>query len=50
MARKDGRAASEPVAGYVDILAGPREMLNSRYAEIKSGKVKLCFRSFARQH
>ena len=45
MARKSGRAAAEivkdAVAGYVDELAGPREMLNSRYDEIKSGKVKL---------
>ena len=30
MAREDGRAASEPVADYVDKLAGPRAMLNSR--------------------
>lgn len=45
MAREDGRAASELVkdaaAGYVDKQAGPREMLNSSYDEIKSSKVKL---------
>jgi hypothetical protein len=29
------------VAGYVDELAGTREMLDSRYDDIKSGKVKM---------
>lgn len=45
MARESGRAAVElvqdAVAGYVDELAGTREMMNSRYDDIKSGKVKL---------
>lgn len=45
MARESGRAAVElvqdAVAGYVDELASTREMLNSRYDDIKSGKVKL---------
>jgi predicted DNA-binding protein len=45
MARESGRAAVElvrdAVAGYIDEVAGPREMLNSRYDDIKSGKVKL---------
>lgn len=45
MARESGRAAVElvqdAVAGYVDELAGTREMLNSRYDDIKSGRVKL---------
>ena len=45
MARESGRAAielvREAVAGYVDEVVGTREMLNSRYDDIKSGKVKL---------
>ena len=45
MARESGRAAIElvrdAVAGYVDEVVGTREMLNSRYDDIKSGKVKL---------
>jgi len=45
LARESGRAAVElvqdAVAGYVDEFAGTREMLNSRYDDIKSGKVKL---------
>jgi len=45
LARESGRSAAEfvkdAVAGYVDELAGTREMLNSRYDDIKSGKVKL---------
>ena len=45
MARESGRAAAElvkdVVAGYFDELAGTREMLNSRYDDIKSGRVKL---------
>lgn len=45
MARESGRAAAElvkdVVTGYLDDLAGTREMLNSRYDDIKSGRVKL---------
>ena len=45
MARESGRAAAElvkdVVAGYFDELAGTREMLNSRYDDIKSGRVTL---------
>jgi predicted DNA-binding protein len=45
MARESGRAAAElvkdAVAGYVDEVAGTSQMLNSRYDDIKSGKVKL---------
>jgi hypothetical protein len=45
MARESGRAAVElvqaAVAGYVEDLAGSREMLNSRYDDIKNGNVKL---------
>ena len=45
MVRESGRAAVElvkdVVAGYMDELAGTREMLNSRYDDINSGKVKL---------
>jgi len=45
LARESGRSAAEfvkdAVAGYVDELAGTREMLNSRYDDIKSGNVKL---------
>ena len=45
LARASGRAAIElvrdAVAGYVDEVAGTREMLNSRYDDIKSGRVKL---------
>lgn len=42
----------DAVAGYVDELAGPREMLNSRYDDIKSGKAKLIDgeEAFARLH
>lgn len=29
------------VAGYVDELAGVREILDSRYDDVKSGRVKL---------
>ncbi len=56
MARESGRSAAElvqaAVAGYVDDLAGPREILNSRYADIRSGKVKLIDgeEAFARLH
>jgi len=45
MARESGRATIElvkdAVAGYVDGLAETREILNGRYDDIKSGKVKL---------
>jgi len=45
MARESGRAAVElvqdAVAGYVDELAGTRIMLDSRYDDLKSGRVKL---------
>lgn len=45
MARESDRAAVElvqdAVAGYVDELSAPGEMLDSRYDDIKSGKVKL---------
>jgi hypothetical protein len=30
----------DAMAGYVDELAQPREMLNSRYDDLRSGKVK----------
>ena len=45
IARQSGRAAEElvrdAVAGYVDELAETRQMLDSRYDDIKSGKAKL---------
>jgi len=45
IARESGLDAvqlvQDAVAGYVDELAGTREMLNSRYDDIKSGKVKM---------
>jgi len=45
IARESGRAAADlvqdAVAGYVDELAETRQMLNSRYDDIKGGKVKL---------
>ena len=45
IARESGRAAAElvqdAVAGYVVKLAQRREMLDTRYGDIKSGKVKL---------
>ncbi len=56
MARESGRAAIElvrdAVAGYLDEVAGTRDMLNSRYDDIKSGKVKLMDgeEAFARLH
>ena len=56
MARESGRAAVElvqdAVPGYVDELAASREMLNSRYDDIKSGTVKLIpgEEAFARLH
>ncbi len=56
MARESGRDAVElvrdAVAGYSDEGAGLREMLDSRYDDIKSGKVKLIDgeRAFAQLH
>ena len=45
IARESGLDAvqlvQDAVADYVDELAGTREMLDSRYDDIKSGKVKL---------
>ncbi len=45
IARESGRAAADlvqdAVAGYVGELAQTREMLDSRYDDIKSGKVKM---------
>jgi hypothetical protein len=45
IARESGRAAADlvhdAVAGYMDELAGTRQVLDSRYDDIKSGKVKL---------
>jgi len=45
LAAQSGRAASDliqdAVAGYVDELAEIHEMLDSRYDDIKSGRVKL---------
>ena len=45
LATQSGRAAGElvqdAVAGYVDDLAGTRDMLDSRYDDLKNGKVKL---------
>lgn len=45
IARESGRPAAElvhdAVAGYVDELADTRQMLDTRYDDIKSGKVKL---------
>jgi predicted transcriptional regulator len=45
LARDSGRAAADlvhdAVAGYVDEFAEARHMLDSRYDDIKIGKVKL---------
>jgi hypothetical protein len=45
LATQSGRAADELVqdamAGYLDELAGTREMFDSRYDDIKSGRVRL---------
>ena len=45
IAHESGRAAADlvhdAVAGYVDELAETRQILDSRYDDIKSGKVKL---------
>ena len=44
LAAQSGRGASEllqdALAGYLDELAQTREMLDSRYDELKSGRVK----------
>ncbi len=44
-ARQSGRPVGElvqdAVAGYLDELAGTKSMLDSRYDDIKSGKIKL---------
>ena len=44
LAAKTGRGADEivqdVVAGYVDELAGVREMLDDRYDDLKSGRIK----------
>jgi predicted transcriptional regulator len=44
LAAQSGRGASELVqdalAGYLDELAQTREMIDSRYDELKSGRVK----------
>lgn len=56
LARKSGRPAGElvkdAVAGYLDELTGTTSMLDSRYDDIKSGKVKLIpgEEAFARLH
>jgi predicted transcriptional regulator len=45
IARASGRAAADlvqdAVAGYVDELAVARQVLDSRYDDIKGGKVKM---------
>jgi predicted transcriptional regulator len=45
IARESGRAAADlvhdAVAGYVDELAETRQMLDSRYDDIKSGRLKM---------
>ena len=45
LATQSGRGASEvlqdALAGYFEEVAQTREMLNSRYDDLKSGKVKL---------
>jgi predicted transcriptional regulator len=45
IARESGRAPSDlvqdAVAGYVDGLSDTRQMLDSRYDDIKSGNVKM---------
>jgi predicted transcriptional regulator len=45
IARESGRDAADlvhdAVAGYMDELAETRQMLDSRYDDIKSGKVKM---------
>ena len=48
IARESGRPAADlvqdAVASYVDELAEARQMLDSRYDDIKSGKVNLIMR------
>ena len=45
LAAQTGRGAGElvqdAVAGFVDELAGVRDMLDSRYDDLKNGRVKL---------
>ena len=56
IARESGRPAADliqdAVAGYVDELAETRRMLDTRYDDVKSGKVKLLNgeEAFARLH
>jgi predicted transcriptional regulator len=56
LARESGRSAADlvrdAVAGYVHELDEAQEMLDSRYDEIKSGRVKLIDgeEAFARLH
>jgi len=38
--RPQGELVEDVVAGYFDELAQTREMLNSRYDDLKSGRVK----------
>ena len=38
--RETGELVEEVVASYVDELARTRQMLNSRYDDLKSGRVK----------
>jgi hypothetical protein len=38
--RPTGELVEDVVAGYFDELAQTREMLNSRYDDLKSGRVK----------
>ena len=38
--RPTGELVEDVVAGYFDELAGVREMLNSRYDDLKSGRVQ----------
>jgi hypothetical protein len=50
--RPAGELVQDAVAGMVDELAETREMLDSRYDDIKSGKVRLIDgeEAFARLH
>ncbi len=56
IARESGRAPADlihdAVAGYMDDLAQAREMIDSRYEDVRSGKVKLIpgEEAFARLH
>ena len=38
--RATGELVEDVVAGYFDVLAQTREMLNGRYDDLKSGRVK----------